>query len=91
MVLFFLSIGYYTVQAQTENRWSLALNMGRYAKVVGMFDADQYVNKVSLITGFNIGYQHSKRVIFFVGFRNVGSSVCLGTRNSYRRLAKWRY
>lgn len=65
--------------AQTSDRWSVELNIGRYAQTMGLFDAERYTNGFSYINGFNVGYRPTERLQYFAGCRKFSARIDNGT------------
>jgi len=78
IALIILLVVHNGVCAQIVDDLSIELNIGRYAKTVGLFYSDSYQNEFTYYNGFNISYSHTKKLDYFIGFRKVNSTVNSG-------------
>ena len=67
-----------SINAQIVDNLSIDLNIGRFAKTVGLFDSDSYQNEFTYYNGFNISYSHTKKMNYFIGFRKINSTINSG-------------
>ena len=70
--MFFFSICSY---GQFVDRLSLELNLGRYAKTVGLFTEFDYSNDFTTISGVNINYSLSPKFDLFMGVRKFDVNI----------------
>jgi len=78
LLLMITSILYGNLLAQTLNKLSIDLNIGRFSKEIGIFEAEYYSNEFSFINGFNIGYTSSEKWQHFVGVRKLHKNINSG-------------
>ncbi len=61
----------YEINAQFLNKLSIDLNIARYSRENTLYNGDSYPNKMSYITGFNIGYKSSDKFRHYIGIRKI--------------------
>jgi hypothetical protein len=67
-----------SISAQIIDNLSIELNIGRYAKTIGLFDSGYYPNEFTYLNGFNISYSQTQKMSYFIGFRRINSTVNSG-------------
>ena len=66
------------IWGQNKKGLSISFNMVRYAKTLGLFEAEYYGKEFKYFSGFDIAYDTEKRFVLFMGVRKVKSTVFFG-------------
>ncbi|NOZ45145.1 MAG: hypothetical protein GXO79_00010 [Chlorobi bacterium] len=64
--------------SQIENQLSVEINIGRFAKNIGIFESYKYSNEISYLNGLEIGYKIKPEQSYFFGVRKLNSKAGYG-------------
>ena len=78
VILIVLVFVQHNLSAQILDKLSIEVNLGRYAKTTGLFESGYYPNEFSYLNGFNIGYNQSEKLGYFIGLRRINSTINSG-------------